>query len=75
MANNYPTGSFKQSGGNILKKWLSDQRKFSAIRVGQKLQNSNKWPCSLNRYKYRVHNYMDLPTLFFWQALQYLGLK
>ena len=38
--NRYPTGSIQQSGGNIFRKWLSDQGKFSAIRGGQKLQNS-----------------------------------
>ena len=38
--NSYPIGCIKQSGGNRLRKWLSDQGKFSAIRVGQKLQNS-----------------------------------
>ena len=42
--NSYSTGSIKgwehSRGGNILRKWLSDQGKFSAIRAGQKLQNS-----------------------------------
>ena len=40
MENSYPTGSNKQSGWEYFEKQLSEQGRFSEIRVGQKLQNS-----------------------------------
>ena len=44
--NRYPTGSIQQSGGNIFRKWLSDQGKFSVIREGKNFKIVNQ-PCSL----------------------------